>query len=389
MNAHKIMLLAILLLGLTATAVSQDVIVKTDNTTILSKVLEINGSEIKYKKWSNQEGPTYSISRSEVLSINYQNGDVDRFNDNATTQPVPQTVPQTSPPPTVTNPQVQAPVPQPQRTEPAKPQSPYARGKQVQFSLSGGIAIPVGDFGVTDNNKFCAAFSFTGDELESGYGAAKTGFNASMKFHVPVYINDKDIVGIVIKDNFMFNGFTDIEKRHYREQWQTIGQGLNGQYGTNAYQFQVNEYSNYLNVSLMGGVDYTHYFSKAFGVFAEANIGLNIAKITDSDISNLLGGTLAYLDYQNHIQYYSGDGMEVSYKTRVNFAYEIGAGLFLFDHLSIGVFYTGYSPFQVSPSWREYSSSYTFDNGNSEYSLATTAPKLQVSALSIQLGVHF
>ena len=210
-----------------------------------------------------------------------------------------------------------------------------------------------------------------------------------MKFHVPIYIQDNDIIGISIKDNVMFNGFTDAEKKSYREQWQTVGEGFNEQYGSNAYYYQVTKYSSYINFSLMGGADYTHYFSKSFGLFAEANIGLNIAKITKSNINNLLGGNVIYLDYENYMQYYSGDGMEVSYKTKINFAYEIGGGLFLFDHLSVGVYYTGYSPFQVSPTWREYSSSYTFNNGNSDTDMELTAPKLRVSALSIQLGVHF
>ena len=367
------------LLGITGTAVSQDVILKKDNTTVLSKVLEVTSTEIKYKKWSNQDGPTYSISRSEVTSINYQNGDVEKFTDNATTSTTRQTM---------TYPQVQKQTTQSQR-ETEKPKSPYSRGKEVQFSLHGSIAIPMGDFGVTSNIKPSAAFSFGGDELENGCGAAKTGFTASMNFHFPMYINDKDIVGFTVKDNVMFNGFTDVEKRHYREKWQSIGNMMNEQYGTNAYYYQVTKYSNYWNLSIMGGGDYTHYVSKSFGLFAEANIGLNIAAITKSNLSNLRGGTLAYLDYENHIQYYSGDGMEVKYKTKVNFVYEIGGGLFMFDHLSLGVFYTGYSPFQVSPTWREYSYSYSDMNGNYDDAVELTAPKLRVSALRIQIGVHF
>lgn len=386
-------LLALFLLCITGNATSQDVILKKDNSTIVSKVLEINNTEIKYKKWSNQDGPTYSISRSEVTSINYQNGDVDRFNDNAITHPVPQQVPQMvpqpTPQPTVTNPHAQAPV-TPNQSTPEKPLSPYSRSR-VQFSLSAGIAIPTGDFGTTDNNKMCAAFSFFADELEKGCGAAKTGFNVGMKLHIPVYKQDKDIIGIPLKLNVMYNGFTDAEKRAYREQWQYVGLTMNEQYGSNAYQFQVTKYSSYLNYSLMGGVDYTHYFSKSFGLFAEANLGLNIAQITSANINNLLGGSIVYVDYDNLIQYHSGDGMEVKYKTKLNFAYEIGGGLFLFNHLSIGVFYTGYSPFQITPTWREYinSSSYTFDNGTEETSMEMSAPKLKVSALSIQLGVHF
>ena len=67
----------IVLLCASLVSIAQDVIVKKDGTTIQSKVMEINGNEIRYKKWSNQEGPMYSISRSEVNSINYQNGEVE------------------------------------------------------------------------------------------------------------------------------------------------------------------------------------------------------------------------------------------------------------------------------------------------------------------------
>lgn len=370
------------LLCFAETALSQDVILKKDNTTLLSKVLEITNTEIKYKKWSNQEGPTYSISRSEVTRINFQNGDVESFTSNLMPTPTPQQN-------MATYPAVQTSIKQ-ATNELEKPKSSHARGR-VQFSLNGGVAIPMGDFGVTDNNKPSAAFSFGGDELETANGAATTGFNASIRLHIPVYKQDKDIIGVPLKFNVMYNGFSDIEKRHYREKWQSIGIMLNEQYGSNAYQFQVTKYSNYLNYSFMGGIDYTHYFSKSFGLFAEANIGLNLSQITSSNMSNLLGGAIVYVDYNNYTQYHSGDGMEVNYKMKTNFAYEIGGGLFLFDHLSIGVFYAGYSPFQVSPTWREYinGTSYTFDNGSGDAIIEITAPKLKVSALSIQFGVHF
>ena len=65
---------------------AQDVIVKKDNSTILSKVIVINGSEIIYKKWSNLDGPEYSINCSEIICINYQNGEIDRFDDNSVNQ---------------------------------------------------------------------------------------------------------------------------------------------------------------------------------------------------------------------------------------------------------------------------------------------------------------
>lgn len=72
-------LLLIVLFCASLMSMAQDVIVKKDGTTIQSKVLEISETEIKYKKWSNQDGPLYSIKRSSVDSINYQNGDIELF----------------------------------------------------------------------------------------------------------------------------------------------------------------------------------------------------------------------------------------------------------------------------------------------------------------------
>lgn len=79
MKAMRKLFATIVLLFIAGIATAQDVIVKKDQTTVLSKVLEITGTEIKYKKWSNQDGPTYSINRSEVVSINYENGDVENL----------------------------------------------------------------------------------------------------------------------------------------------------------------------------------------------------------------------------------------------------------------------------------------------------------------------
>lgn len=69
----------------TATTVyAQDVIVKKDGSTIISKVLEVSTSDIKYKKYSNLDGPLYTIGISDVLSINYENGEKELFeNSNA------------------------------------------------------------------------------------------------------------------------------------------------------------------------------------------------------------------------------------------------------------------------------------------------------------------
>ena len=79
MKLFKLIALIISVLCCAKLSNAQDVIIKKDNSTILSKVVKISASEIEYKKWSNQDGPTYIIKKSEVSSINYENGEKDVF----------------------------------------------------------------------------------------------------------------------------------------------------------------------------------------------------------------------------------------------------------------------------------------------------------------------
>ena len=58
---------------------AKDVIVKKNADVVEAKILEISSSEIKYKKLSNPNGPTFSIKISEVSSVIYENGEVESF----------------------------------------------------------------------------------------------------------------------------------------------------------------------------------------------------------------------------------------------------------------------------------------------------------------------
>lgn len=62
---------------------SQDIIELKSGNKIEAKLIEITESTIKYKKYNNLEGPTYTISLSEISSITYENGTKDIF-DNTT-----------------------------------------------------------------------------------------------------------------------------------------------------------------------------------------------------------------------------------------------------------------------------------------------------------------
>ena len=69
----------ILFLLCSVTLFAQDIIVQNNGNTILSKVVEIGATEVKYKKFSNLNGPTYTIAKAEILVINYENGEKESF----------------------------------------------------------------------------------------------------------------------------------------------------------------------------------------------------------------------------------------------------------------------------------------------------------------------
>ncbi len=54
-------------------------IVMKNGDEIPAKVFEIGDTEIKYKKCDNQNGPTYSLKKEDVLMVKYPNGSKDVF----------------------------------------------------------------------------------------------------------------------------------------------------------------------------------------------------------------------------------------------------------------------------------------------------------------------
>ena len=65
---------------------AQDTLVLNDGTLIKSKVIEITESTLKYKKYSNLNGPIYTIDKNQVLSIHYENGEQESFKTQQQTQ---------------------------------------------------------------------------------------------------------------------------------------------------------------------------------------------------------------------------------------------------------------------------------------------------------------
>jgi hypothetical protein len=85
----KLLLALVAIVGLSLSAVAQDVIVLKNAEEVQAKVESIGLQEVVYRKSDNLEGPTYAIAKSEVLFIKYANGKKDVFVAQETPSPRP------------------------------------------------------------------------------------------------------------------------------------------------------------------------------------------------------------------------------------------------------------------------------------------------------------
>ena len=112
---NRCILAALLTLGTAGTLSAQDLIVKSDASQIEARVLEISPEQIRYKRFSNPDGPTYVLPVGDVDYIRYANGETERFRPQHPVQtlPAPQPSQPIAPVPSVQPEQAAQPTPAP------------------------------------------------------------------------------------------------------------------------------------------------------------------------------------------------------------------------------------------------------------------------------------
>ena len=75
----KYILLFILFICSSNSMQAQDTLLMRTGVNILVKVIEVGTTEVKYKKQDNLNGPMFSILKSDLLMIKYENGTTDDF----------------------------------------------------------------------------------------------------------------------------------------------------------------------------------------------------------------------------------------------------------------------------------------------------------------------
>lgn len=75
----RTILLSLAALCCALTAAAQDLIVKTDAAKIEAKVIEITPEAVRYKRFSNPDGPTYVLPVAQIHYIQYANGEKEYY----------------------------------------------------------------------------------------------------------------------------------------------------------------------------------------------------------------------------------------------------------------------------------------------------------------------
>ena len=86
LNLRKMVAIAACL-AVSVTLFAQDIIIMKNGSEIQAIVQDVGIDDVKYKKFDNPSGPNYTLKKSEIFMIRYENGSKDVFNEIVTEVP--------------------------------------------------------------------------------------------------------------------------------------------------------------------------------------------------------------------------------------------------------------------------------------------------------------
>lgn len=222
----------------------------------------------------------------------------------------------------------------------------------VYLHLSG--AIPTGDFADGDEDNWGLATNDT-------EGGAGLGFNAGFKFNIATGANG---LRVLISLDGIYNGLNS----DLRDKFEDLVDE-----GESIYkEFSIIK-PNYINVPVMGGVNYTYDFNPKFGVFAEAGLGPDLHIVTKMETYTETASrkTTSTLEYD----------------PKISLAYQIGAGVELSKRITVGVSFYNLGAAKVKGK-ESYKEKYTGGNTVSDsdkFSLKRITPKMIMLRVGFKL----
>lgn len=243
---------------------------------------------------------------------------------------------------------------------------------QAQFSLYGGGAFPMGKLKAGElKDKYPEKWALINEKGDQGY--AGIGFNLGMDILFP--INSVDGLGITLGADFFYNGYNS-ELKDWVSDLQDSGDST-----YDSFSFKKPKI---MNIPVMLGARYLYETSDNFGIFGEAAIGINMRMISSAKIE------YEYEDSYGYGYYDVTESYTYKYKTAVTFAFKVGAGIMIAEHLSIGIDYYALGKSKVNAKINyEYEDNDPNDPWSIEESSKFKSKALSCSELAVRIGYHF
>jgi len=83
----KILLSLALAAAVAIPSFAQDIVILKNGTSVDAKVIEVDDNSVRYKKFNNPDGPTYTAKKETISEIRYKNGSKEIFNQAKATSP--------------------------------------------------------------------------------------------------------------------------------------------------------------------------------------------------------------------------------------------------------------------------------------------------------------
>lgn len=221
----------------------------------------------------------------------------------------------------------------------------------VYLNLSG--ALPLGDFADSDDDKGCALFNEKMDE-----GGAGFGLNAGLKLKFGIWKG----LGVIATMDGIYNGLNAEMKEFFEDFEDELEEA-------DDYTFRKPKY---INIPLMVGANYTYNISSKFGVYGEFATGANIRLITPFLMN------FEEDDYEVNFSY--------NYKPAVSFAWQMGAGIELAKHITLGFNYYNLGSAKVEAKIKE---KVSYDGDSETDSENFKGKRVHPSMFMFRLGFKF
>ncbi len=227
-----------------------------------------------------------------------------------------------------------------------------AQSQELEISAYFNGFLPVGEF--NDDVELMQYGVFTPINRTNIANGASAGLGVSVRAGIWLDVGSNNFLLPYVEGSFLWNS----TKGKYRD--------IYDDNALNSTLQAVPTAPNYFNIPLMVGLKYRYDLTDIIRPFAEASLGYDLTFISKNGYHDV-----TYLGVENYMEY--------SYKPSGAMAWSLGAGTYLGQNVSVGLYYLNMGSHRIEYTKKSYS------GAEASY----TVEKRKLGELALRIGFHF